>query len=140
MQEIMMHRGRFVHGGTSINPYNRSHTFIPFLEPSQRFLRHIKFVSPSEGTVEALFTWVTRKFTHRLPGTTKATPADRGAYDSRVEAEKAGITLDILEKLFIQSIVDAYLQEWDHLRRGRRISLCPRDAQRDEDSKQAVRK
>jgi transposase len=76
-----------------------------------------------KGTVEALFTWVTRKFTHRLPGTTKATPADRGAYDSVAEAEKAGITLDVLEKLFIQSIVDAYLQEWDHLRRGRRISL-----------------
>ena len=73
--------------------------------------------------MEALFTWVTRKFTHRLPGTTKATPADRGAYDSVAEAEKAGITLDVLEKLFIQSIVDAYLQEWDHLWRGRRISL-----------------
>lgn len=29
----------------------------------------------------------------------------------------------MLEKLFIQSIVDAYLQEWDHLRRGRRIAL-----------------
>ncbi len=77
----------------------------------------------SKGTVEALFTWVTRKFSHRLPGTTKATPTDRGAYDSGAEAQKAGITLDILEKLFIQSIVDAYLQEWDHLRRGRRISL-----------------
>jgi Mu transposase, C-terminal len=73
--------------------------------------------------VEALLTWVTRKFTHRLPGTTKANPADRGAYDSKAEAEKAGITLAVLEKLFIQSIVDAYLQEWDHLRRGRRISL-----------------
>jgi len=77
----------------------------------------------SKGTVEALFTWVTRKFTHRITGTTKATPAGRGAYDSKAEAEKAGITLDVLEKLFIQSIVDAYLQEWDHLRRGRRISL-----------------
>jgi len=76
-----------------------------------------------KGTVEALFTWVTRKFTHRLPGTTKATLADRGADDSVAEAEKAGMTLHILEKLFIQSIVDAYLQEWDHLRRGRRISL-----------------
>jgi transposase len=81
------------------------------------------YAPSAKGTVEALFTWVTRKFTHRLSGTTKATPADRGAYDSRAEAEKAGITLDVLEKLFIQSIVDAYHQEWDHLRRGQRISL-----------------
>src|SRR5712692_6181405 len=81
------------------------------------------FAPSAKGTVEALFTWVTRKFSHRLPGTTKSTPADRGAYDSKAEAEKAGMTLDVLEKLFIQSIVDAYLQEWDHLRRGRRISL-----------------
>ena len=77
----------------------------------------------SKGTVEALFTWVTRKFTHRLPGTTKATPADRGTYDSVSEAQKAGMTLDVLEKLFIQAIVDAYMQEWDHLRRGRRATL-----------------
>ncbi len=77
----------------------------------------------AKGTVEALFTWVTRKFTHRLPGTTKATPADRGIYDSLGQARQAGITLDVLEKLFIQAIVDAYHQEWDHLRRGRRISL-----------------
>ncbi len=81
------------------------------------------YAPSAKGTVEALFTWITRKLTHRLPGTTKATPEDRGTYDSKASAEKAGITLDILEKLFIQSIVDAYLQEWDHLRRGRRISL-----------------
>jgi transposase len=77
----------------------------------------------AKGTVEALFTWVTRKFAHRLPGTTKATPTDRGTYDSVGEAEKAGITLDVLEKLFIQAIVDAYMQEWDSLRRGKRITL-----------------
>ena len=81
------------------------------------------FAPSAKGTVEALFSWVTRKFTHRLPGTTKATPADRGTYDSAREARTAGITLDVLEKLFIQAIVDAYHQEWDHLRRGRRISL-----------------
>jgi hypothetical protein len=81
------------------------------------------YAPSAKGTVEALFTWVTRKFTHRLPGTTKATPADRGIYDSLGEARQAGITLDVLEKLFIQAIVDAYQQEWDHLRRGRRISL-----------------
>ncbi len=81
------------------------------------------YAPSTKGTVEALFTWMTRKFEHRLPGTTKATPADRGIYDSVKEAEKAGITLDVLEKLFIQAIVDAYLQEWDALRRGKRSAL-----------------
>ncbi len=81
------------------------------------------YAPSAKGTVESLFTWVTRKFTHRLPGTTKATPADRGTYDSVGEAEKAGITLDVLEKWFIQAIVDAYMQEWDRERRGRRTSL-----------------
>jgi hypothetical protein len=81
------------------------------------------YAPSAKGTVEALFTWVTRKFTHRLPGTTKSNPTDRGTYDSAAEAEKAGITLDVLEKLFIQAIVDAYMQEWDTLRRGKRIAL-----------------
>jgi hypothetical protein len=67
------------------------------------------YAPSAKGTVEALFTWVTRKFTHRLPGTTKATPADRGTYDSKSRAQKAGITLDVLEKLFIQAIVDGYM-------------------------------
>ncbi len=81
------------------------------------------FAPSAKGTVEALLTWISRKFTHRLPGTTKSTPADRGIYDSVSEAEKAGITLDVLEKRFIQAIVDAYMQEWDSLRRGKRITL-----------------
>ena len=81
------------------------------------------FAPSAKGTVEALFTWTTRKFEHRLPGTTKATPKDRGTYDSVREAEKAGITLDVLEKLFIQAIVDGYMQEWDKLRRQTRIAL-----------------
>jgi hypothetical protein len=81
------------------------------------------FAPSAKGTVEALFTWVTRKFSHRLPGTTKSTPADRGTYDSVGEAEKAGISLDVLEKLFIQAIVDGYMQEWDKLRRAKRIAL-----------------
>ena len=85
------------------------------------------YAPSAKGTVEALFTWVTRKFTHRLPGTTKATPADRGTYDSVAEAEKAGITLDVLEKWFIQAIVDAYMQEWDRDERGRR-SRCGKRA------------
>jgi Mu transposase-like protein len=77
----------------------------------------------SKGTVEALFTWMTRKFEHRLPGTTKATARDRGTYDSVREAEKAGITLDVLEKMFVQAIVDGYMQEWDKLRRAKRLAL-----------------
>jgi hypothetical protein len=81
------------------------------------------YAPSAKGTVEAVFTWTTRKFEHRLPGTTKSTPQDRGTYESAREAEKAGITLDVLEKLFIQSIVDGYLQEWDTLRHGKRISL-----------------
>jgi len=44
-------------------------------------------------------------------------------YNSVREAEKAGITLDVLEKLFIQAIVDGYMQEWDKLRRAKRSSL-----------------
>lgn len=75
------------------------------------------FAPSAKGTVEALFTWTTRKFEHRLAGTTKATPRDRGAYDSVREAKKAGITLDVLEELFIQAIVDGYMQEWNDLRR-----------------------
>jgi transposase len=75
------------------------------------------FTPSAKGTVEALFTWTTRKFEHRLPGTTKAAPKDRGAYDSISEAQKAGITFDVLEKLFIQAIVDGYMQEWNTLRR-----------------------
>src|SRR5258708_25110982 len=55
------------------------------------------YAPSAKGTVEGLFTWTTRKFEHRLPGTTKATPADRGAYDSKGEAKTAGITLDVLE-------------------------------------------
>lgn len=81
------------------------------------------YAPSAKGTVEALFTWTTRKLEHRLPGTTKATPQDRGAYDSVGEAAKAGITLDVLENFFIQAIVDGYMQEWDKLRRSRRMAL-----------------
>lgn len=75
------------------------------------------FAPSAKGTVEALFTWTTRKFEHRQEGTTKASPRDRGAYDSVREAKKAGMTLDVLEELFIQAIVDGYMQEWNELRR-----------------------
>jgi transposase len=81
------------------------------------------YAPTANGTVEALFTWTTRKLEHRLPGTTKSSAADRGTYDSHREAEKGGITLDVLEKLFIQAIVDGYMQEWDKLRRAKRVTL-----------------
>jgi hypothetical protein len=81
------------------------------------------YTPSAKGTVEALFTWTTRKFEHRLPGTTKATSHDRGAYDSADAAKKAGITLDVLEQLFIQAIVDGYMQEWNDLRRQTPIAL-----------------
>jgi hypothetical protein len=81
------------------------------------------YAPSAKGTVEALFTWTTRKFEHRLPGTTKATPQDRGTYESAREAEKAGMTLDVLEKWFIQAIVDGYMQEWNTLRRQTPIAL-----------------
>jgi len=81
------------------------------------------FAPSAKGTVEALFTWTTRKFEHRLAGTTKATPRDRGAYDSVREAKKAGMTLDVLEELFTQAIVDGYMQEWNDLRRQTPIAL-----------------
>src|SRR5260370_906298 len=71
------------------------------------------YAPSAKGTVEALFTWVTRKFTHRLPGTTKSTPADRGTYDSRGEAEQAGITLDVLQKSSIPPLAAATIQYSD---------------------------
>jgi AraC-like DNA-binding protein len=82
-----------------------------------------------KGTAEALFSWMTRKMEHRYPGTTKSSPQDRGTYDSVKEAEKAGITLDVLEKFFFQGLVDGYMQEWDTLRRQTRIALWNRDVE-----------
>jgi transposase len=87
------------------------------------------FAPSVKGTVEALFAWMVRKFEHRLPGTTKSSPADRGTYDSEGEAEKAGITFDVLEKLFTKAIVDDYMQEWDKLRRQKRITLWEQGVQ-----------
>jgi len=81
------------------------------------------YAPTAKGTVEAIFTWMTRKFAHRLPGTTKSNPRERGAYDSVAGAKAAGITLDVLEKLFFQSIVDGYMREWDRLRGQTRIAL-----------------
>jgi putative transposase len=81
------------------------------------------FCPTAKGTVEALFAWSTKRLEHRLPGTTKSSAAARGAYDSVREATKAGITLDVLEELFIQAIVDDYQCSFDTLRRGTRAEL-----------------
>ncbi|HEU5379107.1 MAG TPA: Mu transposase C-terminal domain-containing protein [Ktedonobacteraceae bacterium] len=74
------------------------------------------FCPKAKGTVEALFVWVMEEVTHRLPGTTKANPKDRGAYPSAQEAAKAGITLDVLEMYFIRAITDRYMLKWNDLR------------------------
>ncbi|HEY7348326.1 MAG TPA: Mu transposase C-terminal domain-containing protein [Ktedonobacterales bacterium] len=74
------------------------------------------FCPQAKGTVEALFVWVMEEVTHRLPGTTKANPRDRGAYPSAQEAAKAGITLDVLEMYFIRAITDRYMLKWNDLR------------------------
>jgi len=62
VQEIMMHLVRFVHGGTSMNLYNQPHVLIPFVEPSQHFLRHLKFVSPSGPPIKNELTGLTTNF------------------------------------------------------------------------------
>ena len=77
------------------------------------------YAPSAKGTVEAIFAWMTKRFEHRFAGTTKASPDDRGAYDSLREAEKAGITFDLLEQCFFQAIVDDYMQNWNDLRRQR---------------------
>ena len=77
----------------------------------------------SKGTVEAIFKRMKEKLEHRLPGTTKSNPEDRGAYDSVREAQKAGITLDVLEGYFIRAVVDDYMQDWNPLRRQTPIVL-----------------
>jgi hypothetical protein len=81
------------------------------------------YAPSAKGTVEAIFKWMIEKFEHRTVGTTKSSPEDRGAYDSLREAEKAGITFDLLERYFIQAIVDDYMQDWNDLRRQKSAVL-----------------
>ncbi len=83
-----------------------------------------------KGVVEALFRWITERFSHRLEGTTKSSPADRGAYDSQAAALERGITFTELEALFYRAIVDGYMQEWDRLRGGPRDLIWERDVER----------
>jgi len=77
-----------------------------------------------KGHIEALFTWISKKFFHRFAATTKSNPTKRGAkHDPAQEAEKAGITLEVLEHYFIRAIVDGYMRERDRARGGRRYRL-----------------
>src|SRR5260370_7648109 len=52
------------------------------------------YTPSAKGTVEALFTWTTRKFEHRLPGPTTPTHNDRGASALAVPPQNAAIPLD----------------------------------------------
>src|SRR6266852_27453 len=71
----------------------------------------------AKGTVEALFRWMTQRFERRLPNTS------HGIHDAKVSAETGDMTLEELERCFIQAVVDDYQQAWDELRRQRRAVL-----------------
>lgn len=83
-----------------------------------------------KGVVEALFRWITERFSHRLVGTTKSSPADRGTYDSQEAALEGGVTFTQLESLFYRAIVDGYMQDVDRLRGGVRVGLWEREVAR----------
>jgi hypothetical protein len=71
----------------------------------------------AKGTVEALFRWMTQRFERRLPNTSY------GVHDADTAAQAGGMTLEELERCFIQAVVDDYQQAWDPLRRQRRAVL-----------------
>jgi hypothetical protein len=75
------------------------------------------YAPSAKGTVEALFRWMTQRFERRLPNTSY------GVHDATTAAEAGGMTLEELERYFIQAIVDDYQQAWDPLRRQRRTVL-----------------
>jgi len=60
---------------------------------------------------------MTQRFERRLPNTSY------GIHDGSVSAETGGMTLEELERCFIQAVVDDYQQAWDELRRQRRAVL-----------------
>jgi hypothetical protein len=75
------------------------------------------YAPSAKGTVEALFRWMTQRFERRLPNTSY------GVHDATTAAEAGGMTLEELERYFMQAIVDDYQQAWDPLRRQRRTVL-----------------
>ncbi len=60
---------------------------------------------------------MTQRFERRLPNTSY------GVHDAKASAEAGGMTLEELERCFIQAVVDDYQQAWDELRRQRRAVL-----------------
>src|SRR2546421_3900453 len=83
--------------------------------------RSCKLRSSSQAVlVESLFRWMTQHFERRLPNTSY------GWHDANTAAEAGGMTLEELERCFIQVIVDDYQQAWDPLRRQRRTVLSRR--------------
>jgi Mu transposase, C-terminal len=60
---------------------------------------------------------MTQRYARRLPNTSY------GGHDANRAAEAGGMTLEELERCFIQAIVDDYQQDWDVLRRQRRAVL-----------------
>jgi hypothetical protein len=75
------------------------------------------YAPSAKGTVEALFRWMTQRFERRLPNTSY------GVHDATTAAEAGGMTLDELERYFLQAVVDDYQQAWDPRRRQRRTVL-----------------
>jgi len=75
------------------------------------------YAPSAKGTVEALFRWMTQRFERRLPNTSY------GIHDAQAAAEAGGITLEELERCFLQAVVDDYQQAWDELRRQQRCVL-----------------
>src|SRR2546421_1996501 len=65
------------------------------------------YAPSAKGTVESLFRWMTQRFERRLPNTSF------GVHDAKRAAEAGGMTLEELERCFIQAVVDDYQQEWD---------------------------
>src|SRR5207253_5744618 len=75
------------------------------------------YAPSAKGTVESLFRWMTQRFERRLPNTSF------GVHDAKRAAEAGGMTLEELERCFIQAVVDDYQQAWDDLRSQRRTVL-----------------
>lgn len=77
----------------------------------------------AKGTVEALFTWICRKLSWRLPGTTRGRASGAAGGGPAAAAGRAGVRLELLEQWFYRSITDGYMREWDTLRGGTRAAL-----------------
>jgi hypothetical protein len=77
----------------------------------------------AKGTVEAVFRFMTQRFAHRFPATTKNSPARRGQHDPVATAKAVRMTFAEFEGYFYRAVVDGYMQAWDGLRGGFRAAL-----------------